>query len=389
MSYSTEVVSNPAASPGGLASKARLASIDVMRGVTVAFMIMVNNNGQNDLAYRWMNHSAWNGFTPTDLVFPTFLFVMGISLVLSSGANRARKTPRSVQLRHILRRTLLLFLFGLVVNGFPYFHLDTLRIYGVLQRFAVCYLLASLLQMLTLKVSRYVALFLLCIIGYWILLRWVPIPGFGLPVKNFPLLDPDINLTAFIDRHIFPTRLFEHTRDPEGLLSDIPSFASTLLGMIAGRWITASRAASAKLKGMLAGAVILLVVGQIWSRTFPINKKLWTSSYVLYAGGWSVLILGLFYFAIEMKQWRGRWISPWLAFGTNAIVAYVISELLSSAVAVFRANPQQSIQEFLYQGFFQSIGTPALGSLIYSTVFAVVCWIPVWLLYRRNIVVKL
>src|ERR1700679_3051466 len=141
------------------APSSRLASIDVMRGITVAFMIMVNNNGQNELAYRWMNHSPWNGFTPTDLVFPTFFFVMGLSLVLSAGARRARKTPRAVLLRHMLRRTVLLFLLGLVVNGFPFFHLETLRIYGVLQRFAVCYLLASLLQMLTSRISSYIALF--------------------------------------------------------------------------------------------------------------------------------------------------------------------------------------------------------------------------------------
>jgi predicted acyltransferase len=367
----------------------RLASIDVMRGITVAFMIMVNNNGQNELAYRWMNHSPWNGFTPTDLVFPTFLFVMGISLVLSAGAHRARKTPRAVLLRHMLRRTVLLFLLGLVVNGFPFFHLETLRIYGVLQRFAVCYLLASLLQMLTSRISSYIALFASCLLVYWILLRWIPIPGHGLPGRDFPLLDPDLNLTAYLDRRIFPHRLFEGTRDPEGLLSDIPSFASTLLGIITGGWLIASRNASAKLLGMLSGGVVLLVTGLLWSQSFPINKKLWTSSYVLYAGGWSLLILAAFYFAIEMKQWRGRWMSPWLAFGTNAIVAYVLSELLSSAVAVFHINPEQSIQQFLYQGFFQNIGTPAFGSLIYSILFTALCWIPAWLLYRRHIVIKL
>lgn len=371
------------------APSSRLASIDVMRGITVAFMIMVNNNGQNELAYRWMNHSPWNGFTPTDLVFPTFLFVMGISLVLSAGAHRARKTPRAVLLRHMLRRTVLLLLLGLVVNGFPFFHLETLRIYGVLQRFAVCYLLASLLQMLTSRISNYIALFACCLLIYWILLRWIPIPGHGLPGRDFPLLDPDLNLTAFLDRHIFPRRLFEGTRDPEGLLSDIPSFASTLLGMITGGWLIASRDASAKLLGMLSGGVVLLFTGLLWSQSFPINKKLWTSSYVLYAGGWGLLILAVFYFAIEMKQWRGRWMSPWLAFGTNAIVAYVLSELLSSAVAVFHANSEQSIQQFLYQGFFQNIGTPAFGSLIYSTLFTALCWIPAWLLYRRHIVIKL
>ncbi|WP_263356081.1 acyltransferase family protein [Acidicapsa ligni] len=367
----------------------RLTSIDVMRGLTIAFMIMVNNNGQNELAYRWMNHSPWNGFTPTDLVFPTFLFIMGISLVLSLGAHALRKTPRTVLLGHILRRTIFLFLLGLVVNGFPYFQLGTLRIYGVLQRFAVCYLLASLLQLITPKVSRYVTLFVICVVAYWILLRWVTVPGYGMPVSNFPLLDRDINLTAYLDRQIFPHRLFEGTRDPEGLLSDIPSFATTLLGMIAGRWLTGSRSAAVKLNGMLASGVLLLLAGMLWSQSFPINKKLWTSSYVLYAGGWSILILAACYFVVEMKQWRGRWMNPWLIFGTNAIVVYVLSELLSSAVAVFHLNAQQSIQQFLYQRFFQGIGTPALGSLIYSILFTAVCWIPAWLLYRRHIVIKL
>jgi predicted acyltransferase len=371
------------------APSSRLASIDVMRGTTVAFMIMVNNNGQNELAYRWMNHSRWNGFTPTDLVFPTFLFVMGISLLLSAGAHRARKTPKPLLLRHILRRTVLLFLLGLVVNGFPFFHLETLRVYGVLQRFAVCYLLASLLQMLTARVSNYIALFASCLFVYWILLRWIPIPGHGLPGRDLPLLDPDLNLTAYLDRHIFPHRLFEATRDPEGLLSDLPSFATTLLGMIAGRWLVASRKESTKLLGMLGSGMLLLATGLLWSQSFPINKKLWTSSYVLYAGGWSLLILAVLYFAIEMKQWRGRWMSPWLVFGVNAIVAYVLSELLSSAVAVFQASAGQSIQQFLYQRYFQNIGTPALGSLIYSILFAALCWIPAWLLYRRHIVVKL
>ena len=371
------------------APSSRLASIDVMRGILIAFMIMVNNNGQNELAYRWMNHSRWNGFTPTDLVFPTFLFVMGISLLLSAGAHRARKTPKPLLLRHILRRTVLLFLLGLVVNGFPFFHLETLRVYGVLQRFAVCYLLASLLQMLTSRISSYIALCVSCLLAYWILLRWIPIPGHGLPGRDLPLLDPDLNLTAHIDRHIFPHRLFEGTRDPEGLLSDLPSFATTLLGMIAGRWLIASRNASAKLLGMLGSGVVLLIAGLLWSQSFPINKKLWTSSYVLYAGGWSLLILAAFYFVIEMKQGRGRWMSPWLVFGVNAIVAYVLSELLSSAVAVFQASAGQSIQQFLYQRYFQNIGTPALGSLIYSILFAALCWIPAWLLYRRHIVIKL
>ncbi|MDW5265846.1 MULTISPECIES: acyltransferase family protein [Acidobacteriaceae] len=367
----------------------RLLSIDVMRGITVGFMILVNNNGQNNLAYRAMNHSPWSGFTPTDLVFPTFLFIMGVSIVLSFGARKAQSTPKSELLLHILRRFVLLVLLGLVVNGFPYFHLHTLRIYGVLQRIAVCYLLASLLQLLTDRVAPRIALFVLALAGYWVLLRWVPVPGHGMPGREFPLLDPDINLVAYVDRHIFPHRLFEGTRDPEGLLSDIPSFASTLLGMIAGWWLKSVRPSFDKVKGLVISGVLLLTAGLVWAQSFPINKKLWTSSYVLYAGGWSALILAACYFALEIKQWKGRWTYPWVVFGTNAITAYVLSELLSSAVAVFHVNSNQSFQQFVYSGFFYYIGTPAFGSLVYSIVFAAICWIPAWLLYRKRIFIKL
>jgi len=367
----------------------RLLSIDVMRGITVGFMILVNNNGQNELAYRAMNHSLWNGFTPTDLVFPTFLFIMGISIVLSFGASKARSTPKSEQLLHILRRFALLVLLGLVVNGFPYFHLDTLRIYGVLQRIAVCYLLASLLQLVTNRIAPRIVLLVLALAGYWVMLRWIPVPGHGMPVRDFPLLDKDLNLVAYVDRHIFPHRLYEGTRDPEGLLSDLPSFASTLLGMIAGWWLTTTRPLSAKFKGLAISGVLMLAAGLLWSQSFPINKKLWTSSYVFYAGGWSVLILAACYFALEIKQWKGRWTYPWLVFGTNAITAYVLSELLSSAVSDFHVNAAQSFQQFVYSGFFYHIGTPAFGSLVYSILFAAVCWIPAWLLYRRRIFIKL
>jgi predicted acyltransferase len=360
-----------------------------MRGITVGFMILVNNNGQNELAYRAMNHSLWNGFTPTDLVFPTFLFIMGISIVLSFGASKARSTPKSEQLLHILRRFALLVLLGLVVNGFPYFHLDTLRLYGVLQRIAVCYLLASLLQLVSNRIAPRIVLLVLALAGYWVMLRWIPIPGHGMPVRDFPLLDKDINLVAYVDRHIFPHRLYEGTRDPEGLLSDLPSFASTLLGMIAGWWLTTARPSLDKFKVLAISGVLMLAAGLLWSQSFPINKKLWTSSYVLYAGGWSVLILAACYFALEIKQWKGRWTYPWLVFGTNAITAYVLSELLSSAVSVFHVNVAQSFQQFVYSGFFYHVGTPAFGSLVYSILFAAVCWIPAWLLYRRRIFIKL
>ena len=367
----------------------RLLSIDVLRGLTVAFMILVNNNGNNDLAYRALNHSLWNGFTPTDLVFPTFLFIMGISMVLSFSAHRVKATSNAVMLTSIGRRFALLIFFGLVVNGFPYFHLDTLRIYGVLQRIAVCYLLAALLQLVTDRIAPRVVLFFAAVIGYWVLLRFVPVPGHGIPGRDFPLLDHDINLVAWLDRHIFPHRLFEKTRDPEGLLSDIPAFASTILGLLAGAWIKQARPAGQKLMGLFGAGIALAVAGLLWSQSFPINKKLWTSSYVLYAGGLSILLLAVAYYVIEVRQLRGRWTYPLLVFGTNAITAYVISELLSSAVAVFKVNQTQSFQVYVYSNYFIHLGTPAIGSLIYSLLFVAVCYIPAWLLYRKRIFIKL
>ncbi|NYF77938.1 acyltransferase family protein [Granulicella arctica] len=369
--------------------KTRLLSIDVLRGLTVAFMILVNNNGNNDLAYRSLNHSPWNGFTPTDLVFPTFLFIMGISMVLSFSAHRAKATSNAVMLTSIVRRFVLLVFFGLVVNGFPYFHLGTLRIYGVLQRIAVCYLLAALLQLVTDRIAPRVALFIAAVLGYWVLLRFVPVPGHGVPGRDFPLLDHDINLVAWLDRHIFPHRLFELTRDPEGLLSDLPAFGTTLLGLLAGAWIKQARPAGQKLFGLLGAGIVLVVAGLLWSQNLPLNKKLWTSSYVLYAGGLSMLLLAVSYYIVEIRQSRGRWTYPLLVFGTNAITAYVISELLSSAVSVFKVNQTQSFQEYVYLNYFMHLGTPALGSLVYSILFVAICFIPAWLLHRKRIFIKL
>ncbi len=368
----------------------RLLSIDVLRGVTVGFMILVNNNGNNDLAYGALNHSAWNGFTPTDLVFPTFLFIMGISLVLASGARMDRGDQTGISMGHVWRRFALLMFFGLVVNGFPYFHLGTLRIYGVLQRIAVCYLVVSLLLLRTRRIAALVMVASVLLVGYWVLLRWVPVPGYGIPFRDFALLDKDVNLVAWLDRHIFSSaRLFEHTRDPEGLLSDLPAVASTLLGVMAGLWLRGIRSPAAKAAGIAVAGLVLLVVGEVWGLWFPVNKKLWTSSYVLYAGGWSALLLAATYWAVEVRGWRGRWMQPALVLGTNAISAYVLSELLSSAVAVFRVSPQQSFQQWVYGRVFEPLGSSASGSLVYSLVFVLVCWIPMAVLYRKQIFLKL
>jgi predicted acyltransferase len=371
----------------------RLISLDVLRGITIAFMIAVNTPGDWEHSFWAMKHADWNGFTPTDLVFPAFLFMVGISIVFSFESRLKHGETRISIFLHTLRRAIILFLLGLVVNGFPFFHLATLRIYGVLQRIAVCFLCAGALYLWNRHVSSKVAILTALLLGYWILLRWVIVPGFGLPGRDIPLLDKDANLVAWLDRLIMPAqRLLGGTRDPEGLLSDLPALGTTLLGMLTGIWLRRERTLHQKIVGILAGGVSLVVMGQIWNHWFPINKNMWTSSYVLYAAGWTLLALALCFWAVEIKGWKRGWTGPWLVFGMNAIIAYVFSELLAStldAIDIHLGGGRLSLHRFLFLKVFAPIGSLSIASLLYSTCFVLICAIPVTILYRRKIFIKI
>src|ERR1700728_1719691 len=209
----------------------RVLSLDIARGITIAFMIMVNNNGA--AAWHPFTHSAWNGCTPTDLVFPTFVFIVGASIVLSFGKRFERGASKARIAAGILRRSLILFALGLVVNGFPYFPLHTLRIYGVLQRIALCYLCSGLFYLWRRDAASKVVAIVVLLTRYWILMRYVPVPAFGTPTHQIPLLDPDRNWVAWLDRKLLPGRLYEGVRDPGGLLSTLPALRTPPLGMLA------------------------------------------------------------------------------------------------------------------------------------------------------------
>jgi predicted acyltransferase len=368
--------------------KTRLVSLDVLRGITIAFMILVNNNGDGEHAYWALKHAQWNGFTPTDLVFPTFLFLMGTSIVFSTESRLARGSSKSSLVTHTLYRSVVLFVLGLIVNGFPSFPLGSLRIYGVLPRFAICYLICGLLYLASRRVNDKVLLILLALIGYWVLMRWIPVPGYGLPGRDIPLLDKDANLVAYLDRHIFPGRLYEGTRDPEGLLSTLPALATVLAGMLTGTWLRSARSLQQKAVGLLIAGVMGLLLGGVWNHWFPINKKLWTSSYVLFAAGWTLLLLAFCFWAIEIRKWQ-RGLSFWLVFGMNAITAYVFSELLQSALYAVRMPDQTSLQRSLYLKLVPIFPSPPISSLVYSLCFVFVCWVPVYVLYRKKIFIKI
>ncbi len=389
-------MSNPSLVP---TRAGRLLSLDVLRGVTIAFMIMVNNNG-GEGSWWFMNHAAWNGLTPTDLVFPTFMFVMGASIVLSVNARLARGATRAQVTWHTLRRAGLLFLFGLVGNGFPFFRLEHLRVYGVLQRLAICYLVVALFYLWDRRVWTKIAALVALLAGYWILVRWVPVPGAGLPGRDIPFLDPNVNIVNWVDQHIFPHHLYEdwtthNLRDPEGLLSNIPAIGTVLLGLLTGLWLRAQKSAKTKTLGLAAGAVVCLATGYLWSLSFPLNKKMWTSSYVLVAAGYSLVVFTIAYWAVEQRGWgkgRGKAFAwPWLVLGSNAIVAYMFSELLGSSLGniSFTADGEQTdVPAWVFNHVFANIPDPGWAAFAWSVSFLVVCFVPVWLLYRKKIFIK-
>jgi len=393
------------AQSGSVSAPRRLLSLDVLRGITIAFMIMVNNTGGPG-AWKEMHHAAWNGFTATDLVFPTFLFVVGMSTVFAFQARLARGATRAQLAWHTASRAGILILLGIVVNSFPYFHLAHMRFYGVLQRIAICFLIVGLFYLWDRRVSTKVAALIFVLVGYWILVRWVPVPGVGVPGRDVPFLDKNQNIVAWVDRQLMPGHLYEDAplhdaRDPEGLLSDIPALGTTLLGLLTALWLRGSRTAKTKTLGLAVGAASFLATGYLWSIWFPLNKKMWTSSYVLVAAGWSLALLTLLYWALENRnanqQARGRqgWSKaltwPWLVLGMNAIVAYMISELLAPAIEMIHftsGGRRIDALHDMYFHVFMHIPDSGWRALIYSLTYTAVCFIPVWILYRKKIFVK-
>ncbi len=378
----------------------RMLSLDALRGLTIAFMIMVNNNGGPG-AWPQMKHSLWNGFTATDLVFPTFLFVVGISIVFAFEARLARGAAPAQLARHTAVRALILFAFGVVVNNFPRFHFVHMRFYGVLQRIALCYLVVGFFYLWDRRVSTKIAALAGCLIGYWILVRWIPVPGAGMPGRDIPFLDHNLNIVAWLDRHLMPGHLYEdiplhNARDPEGLLSTIPAIGTTLIGLLTGIWLRAHRSVRSKTTGLVAGAIGCLVVGYIWAQWFPLNKKMWTSSYVLVAAGWSLAIFALFFYVMEQKGWCSKgWsrslVWPWLVFGSNAITAYMISELLPGVLLNihFRWDGlPENVIGWSHLTVFSRIPDPAWAAFAYSITYTAICFLPIWALYRNKIFLK-
>lgn len=364
------------------ASPRRLLSLDVFRGLTIAGMILVNSPG-NRTAYAPLEHAEWNGWTPTDLVFPFFVFILGVSLVFSFAKRReAGQVGRDLYIQ-IFRRTAIIFGLGLVLNGFPYYNLETIRIPGVLQRIALCYFFTSILYLrLSLKVLSWLAG--AALIGYWIAMTRIPVPGFGPGV-----LTPEGNLAGYLDRLVLLGHMYTPHFDPEGMFSTIPAVATALLGVFTGEWMRNNP--NQKGFGLMGAGLVGICAGFVWNFWFPINKALWTSSYVLFTGGAAALLLGLCYWLVDIRGWR-KGTHFFEVFGVNGLAAYFLSILflkIQNRIPVLNSDGTMgNLRLWITQTLFEGWTSPMTASLLYATCHTFLWFLILSALYRGRVYIK-
>jgi len=371
---------------------ARLVSLDAFRGLTMAGMVIVNNPGDWGHVYPPLLHAQWNGCTPTDLIFPFFLFIVGVSITLSRGT---MGDPWQ-----ILKRALVIFGLGMVLALYPRWDFSVVRIPGVLQRIAVCYLAAAFLFRWTAPQrgnddarrwahGRTLMLWAAGLtLGYWGVMMLVPPPG-GVAGD----LTPDGNLGAYIDRKIFGAHLWVQSKtwDPEGLLSTVPALATTLLGGVAGLWLGSRAPGTRKALWMGVAGVLAMGLGLVWSLAFPLNKALWTSSYVWFTGGAAAVFLALCFALIDVKGWKA-WSRPFVILGLNAIALFVLSGLMTKFLSFHKVTGADgqpvSMLRYIYSTWFVPLAEPINASLLFALANLAVLFVVVWLMDRKGIYLK-
>ena len=361
----------------------RLVSLDVFRGATMAAMVIVNNPGDWGTIYWPLEHAEWDGWTPTDMIFPFFLFIVGVSITLSR---------KSASWGAMFRRSALIIGLGLFLAGYPRFDITHWRIPGVLARIGVCYLAAASLFHVTRGDRRRQGAIALSVgvalaIAYWLVMMHVPPPG-GVAGD----LTPEGNLGAYVDRALMLGHLWKPRWDPEGLLSTIPAISTTLFGIVVGLCLGSALSPGRKAAALAGAGLAGIVAGELWNIVFPINKNLWTSSYAVFMSGAACLLLALCYWAIDIRGWRG-WTRPFVILGTNAITLFAASALMVKTMALIKVTGPDgsaiSISRYAYLHYFAPIAAPKNASLLYALVnlavlFALLAW-----MYRRRIFVRL
>ncbi len=407
----------PVTSPSPPATRERLLALDVFRGLTIAGMLLVNDPGSWSHIYPPLQHAEWHGWTPTDLIFPFFLFIVGVTTHLSIVARRARGDDERAIRRQILRRGALIFLFGLLLNWFPFFQwgpiagdpspsfvdrvlvrLENLRIMGVLQRIGLAYAAAAFLTLRT-SVKQQVMILGGLLLGYWFVMTALPVPDTGV-LGAVAIHTKNGHLSAWLDRLVLDWRahgLGNHlwagsvTWDPEGLLSTIPAIGTAMIGVMAGRWIGQPRLLAERLSGLFAAGALGMVVGLTWNWSFPINKGIWTSSYVVFTAGMASVTLATIMWIVDVHGWRG-WTKFFVIYGMNPIVAFVgsgvLARLLYSILKVNYEGQRVSVVEAIYRTFVAGGLEPVNASLAFALSFVLLWFGILWVLYRRGIFLK-
>lgn len=389
----------------------RLVSLDVFRGLTVAGMLLVNNPGTWSAIYPPLEHAAWNGWTPTDLIFPFFLFIVGITTELSLRARRARGDDERAILWQILRRGALIFLFGFLLSGFPFFtwppalpeasfldrvvdRLEHWRVLGVLQRIGLAYLFGALLTWRT-TLTQQTGILAVLLFGYWALMTLVPVPDTGV-AGRFVLDHPDQLLSAWLDRTILGTNhlwIGAKTWDPEGVLSTVPAIGTMILGTFAGRWIAhQERTLTDRLAGLFAVGAMAMMLGLMWHWVFPINKSIWSSSYVIFTAGMGAVALATCMWIIDVMQVR-RWTFPFVVYGTNPMLAFLGSGLMARLISSIwtwetGTGSRISAQGFVFNTLYASWLPPREASFAYAVSFVALWFLLLWGAWKRGFVLK-
>jgi len=370
----------------------RLLSLDVFRGMTIAGMILVNNPGTWNAIYPLLQHAEWNGCTPTDLIFPFFLFIVGVAIPFALYKRIENSDDHKKIILQIARRSVILFLLGFLLHSFPFglfgtdFSLSTVRIPGVLQRIAIVYFITGILFLKT-NYKTLINVGIVLLIIYWLLMILIPVPGLG-----YSNLEPATNLSAWVDRTLLGKHIWSESKfwDPEGILSTIPALTTSIIGVLTGLWLRSDKDKITKTVWLFVTGCLCMAAGYIWSAWFPLNKNLWTSSYVLYTGGLALLFLGICYWFIDVRNSKW-WIKPFRVYGMNAIAVYFLSELSSIILYLVKvpSNAERiSLNTYLFNNFFLKFFDPINASLIWAIIYVFVWLGFMWILYSKKIFIK-
>ncbi len=369
-------------------SSGRLTSLDVFRGATIAGMILVNNPGSWSYVYPQLRHADWHGWTFTDLIFPFFLFIVGVAIVFSFSRRIELGYSKVKLFWKIVRRSLILFALGLFLNGFPTFDFSTIRIMGVLQRIAICYFFASLI-FLTSGLRWQVFWSIILLFVYWGLMEFVPVPGIGAG-----LYEKGKNFAAYVDSLILSGHMWSATKtwDPEGIVSTIPAISTTLFGVLTGHWLRSRRNEIEKSLWLFIMGNLGLFIGAVWNSWLPINKNLWTSSYAVFTAGFALIVLGFCYYFVDVRGYK-RFTYPFVVYGMNAITVFVLSGIIGRLSIYFKVSLSDgsvtTVKNYIYENFFASWLGPMNGSLAYAIAHVLLMYFLMWILYKKRIFIKI